>query len=382
MSPLSLLTALTMLWVGTRNNSSSQLKSALHLPSEVQQSTVNDYYHTFMSGLEAKMQSIRQEKAEYAARYPGGLEEILTSQENVMLVKNVALLSNELNILPEYESIVKDKYLAKIDRVNFESEGEQIKDSINRWANETTDGYIPSMLTTPPDAASALVILNAVFFQAIWKRTFKGPVEEGPFYPSEGENKTARYMRQDDVYNFWQIPYGEEASEDLMMIELPYRPNNANMSMLVFFPPESKSVNSLIAEKSLIDLAEQFMINATSQKVKLRMPKFKFTSKLDMKSYLKQMGVVDIFAPSTADLSGISSDPRLFLSKALHATAIEVDKQGTKAAALTYMEIMLSSARIIRPVVELTLNRPFAFIIYDKKNKLPIFVGKLGDASA
>ena len=349
-SPLSMLTCLSMLLVGTKSNSRTQLTNALRLPSDASQYDLDSYFNTLMTSYKS-----------------------MDEKKGKLLVNNMALVSDQKQLLTQFEETVRNRYNAEVSSVDFEKKADEIKNLVNQWVNSTTQGLIPILLEEPPKPETVLMLLNSIYFEANWYKLF-GDAYPREFYQSKNEVKNASFMPVKERFWYMEVPFGE-TGENIQMVELPYRSDSS--SMILMLPPKSKSINDVLHEKSMFDLINQFNDNGTVIKVDLHMPKFKFNTKAQMEKYLKKMGAVDLFE-NNADLTGITGDA-LKVDGITHATSIEVDEYGTKAAAVTSISVVEITSLMPNDKVEMVLDRPFAFCIYDRVAKLPIFVGKLSD---
>ena len=354
-SPLSILTALSMLLLGSKNSSKESLMNALRLPSNVTQPQVDDYYHTLISAWKAN-----------------------ANEGEKLLINNIALVKDSgRQLLPEYKDALKNKYQAEIEQVNFDTGGEALVNKVNNWVNSSTEGLIPTLLNSPPDQETVMMLLNAVYFKSEWLKRFYGPIEDD-FHVNDSVKKKAQFISRDaEFYKYLEVPVGSD-NEKIKLISIPYK---GKFNMVVLLPPKSQNVNSLFSQHSITGMVKQLLQEKTRE-VHLTLPKFKFTSKAQMNEHLIALGAGDVFT-SSADLSGITGEKDLKVSNIKHLTAIEVDEYGTKAAAVTSIEIVpLSAVYRNEEPIELKLNRPFVFVIYDTDNQLPIFVGKLNDPTA
>ena len=351
-SPLSLLTVLSMLLLGAKNDSKTKLTNALRLPSNASQSDIDNYYHTLLSSYNGKT----------------------NENDDKLLISNMALIKKDQNLLQEYENGVKEKYQAQISQVDFANEGNAIMNKVNQWVNQSTQGLIPSLLDSPPNAENILMLLNSVYFEGKWRHKLYD-MQEMDFHVSDSETKKASFIGKTEGFKYLEVPFGDSSNDKLQLVELQYK---GQSSMVILLPPKNKTVNSVISEKSIYDLVKQVVAQNTRY-INLTMPKFKFNVKSQMNQHIASLGAGDLFTDQ-ADLSGITGKANLKVSDIKHATAIEVDEYGTKAAAVTSIEIVPMSMNYHPdPPLELTIDRPFAFVIYDKNSKLPIFVGKLED---
>ena len=357
-SPLSLLTALSMLLAGSREGTRSSLSSTLKLPANASQEDIDSYYQSLISAHKTESNGRSQ-----------------------LQVKNKVLVSRshlaESPLLPSYEKTVREKYDASIDPVDFVNEGQLIKKNVNAWVNESTDGSISELLKEPPDEKSILMLLNCIYFESRWTRRFTSATS-GDFLVEGVTNKTVDYMNHKANLKYSRIPIGA-SNETVQAVAIPYR---SNASMIILLPPESVSVNQLFNGNSVYSMARQVITESKDQFVDITLPRFNFQSDLPLAKYLKLMGEENLFSPK-ADLSGINGATNIKVSKVQHLTAIDVDKVGTKAASTTGIQIDLHMgfASTDEPV-RMVLDRPFAFVIYDNDHHVPLFLGKLTDPPA
>ena len=311
-SPLSIHIALSMLLHGVRNKSESQLKCALKLLPEADANQVAKYYNSLLASLAKE------------------------DEQDIVLINNKALVSKLFPLMPDYANVLKSKYLSTIEEVDFRRHGPFIMNQVNQWVNESTKGLIPSILQEPLDEETALVLLNCVYFKGNWKGRFdlSGPRD---FHLSNTQSKKVPFMEVIAHFKYLTVPFGSSGGQ-VQMVDIPYK---GRCSMVVILPPESTTVNEMIAEMPLFDMLMQILANGQCTKISLHMPKFTFRSDQEMNDVLKKMGAVDIFDETKADLSGISSvkSPPLYVSGVQHSALIEVDEEGTKAAAVTMVRI-------------------------------------------
>ena len=446
-SPLSLSIAMSMLMAGAKNNSQLQLRNVLKLPAEVDVSEVNNYFQELLIGYrelvgrnktssasDTPAEQVNDEDRETSTvRFltPGKTRKasvdksISSGDSEQILISNMALVSKLYELLSEYEDNLKAKYQAEISRADFTSEGETIVQRVNEWVSDSTKGLIPEVLNEPPPADTALMLLNCVYFRGNWMKEFEDAGNRD-FHASKTRTRKVPFMAKQYDYKYLDVPFNS-TSELVEMVEVPYK---GRTKMILILPPESASANDLIAHKSLHELLMQLVLNGRCENIHLSMPKFTFKFNMKMNDIFTKLGAVDIFNSSLADLSGIINvqDQQLFVSKITHSTVIEVDEEGTKAAAatgesfftficsfqikvqielsirnisfITLLLLILCSIKLLssscspdlfffsatfwqltcyQPPKNLTLDRPFIFFIYDSKTKLPIFLGKLQD---
>ena len=169
--------------------------------------------------------------------------------------------------------------------------------------------------------------------------------------------------------------YGENAELKCQAIELPYA--GGNISMFVLLPDQESTQLSEVQQKltsnDLVDIKEKF--HMTSEEVNLWLPRFNLDEKLSLADMLAGMGMKDLFIQGVADLSGMDGSKELYVSKVLHRAVVEVNEEGTEAAAATAVVMMLCS--MIEKEINFRANHPFLFFIQDKATRSILFLGRL-----
>jgi serpin B len=238
---------------------------------------------------------------------------------------------------------------------------------INNWVNQNTNGKIEKILDSiPPDAV--MYLINAIYFNGTWKFEFdKEETKVDEFNLLNGEKIDTDMMVQTNDFNYY-------INEDLQAIELPY--GDGNFSMVILLPNEDSDINEFangINEEKL----NSWLAGLTLQQGTLWLPKFKVEYNSELKDYLELMGMVTAYNPLKADFSNMYKGPeKLFISRVFHKTFVEVDEEGTEAAAVTLVEIEITSAGEGNNF-NIKVNRPFVFIIKEKNSNCILFMGKI-----
>jgi serpin B len=247
---------------------------------------------------------------------------------------------------------------SEVESVNFASKEKGI-DLINSWVDEKTHGKIKKIFEEL-DPATELVITNAIYFKGIWEEPFeKTKTTVGDFHV--GIDNAVKVPMMQSKTTFPNV-----AVNDLVQIvELPYE--GENFSMLILLPRNVDGMKSL--EESLsADNLNKWKGELKKMKTKVYMPKFKLETKYDLKSILQEMGIHDAF--HDADFTGIANSG-LYIEKAVHKAFVEVNEEGTEAAAATGISMFQSGP------FEFTVDRPFIFIIQDNETGSILFIGKV-----
>ena len=244
--------------------------------------------------------------------------------------------------------------------------------AINRWVNDKTDGKIERILEKL-DPLSVCVLLNAVSFSAQWQNKFQAAkTTDGDFHLRGGGIITNKFMQTDG--NFRVI-----RAQSFDIIELPYK-NNA-FSMLIVLP--SGASGSYPLETGLtFEQLETFtsdLSEVAPETLRLRMPKFRISSQLDMIAAYQALGVRLAFDPDRADFTGITQSvderDRIHITQIKHSAVLEVDEEGTEAATASAVEFGLRSAR--PPGRRFDIDRPFLFYVLENSSSAVLFMGRV-----
>jgi len=244
---------------------------------------------------------------------------------------------------------------------------------VNGYVEENTMHKIKDLLSTSdvgPD--TKLILVNAVYFKGEWRKQFdKHDTQDANFHVSPSETVKVPLMYERDMY----VGYGTSAELNCQVVELPYVGDK--LSMVIILPDKDKS-NIHELEKKLtfnhvMNVEEVFHLR--EQDVNIWLPRFKLETKFQLNSALATLGMVDIFEPRKADLSGIDGSKSLVVSKVLHKTFLDVNEAGTEAAAATAISICLMCLKM-GPQINFRADHPFIFFLRDKSTKSMLFIGR------
>ncbi|XP_076653179.1 antitrypsin isoform X5 [Halictus rubicundus] len=331
MSPLSAAVVLSMAAYGAGGETERQLKQGLHIPSPDQFGLTG--YKTLITDLNSVT-------------------------DNKLLLANKAFVNNAFTLKPSYKALTENYFQSVTESVNFQ-QSEQAANTINVWVKEKTNNHIDSIVKSDDlNGDTALVLVNAVYFKGMWKQKFDPELTQKlPFHLNENVMKEVPTMFKQADYN-----YGELPSLNAKFIEIPYQGNS--ISMLIILPNEVNGlaeVENKIQSTNLADILSQ----GHEAEVKLFLPKFKIKSEIDLISPLKKIGLTDMFTDH-ANFSGIADAP-LTVSKVIQKAFIEVNEEGSEAAAVTgIVEIETSSIDGPPPIPVVQIDRPFFYAILHK----------------
>ncbi len=337
-SPLSIHMALAMTWNGAEGTTRDQMAEAMNFPN--------------MSAGEMNLS------------YKNLIHELLSVDEKVtMEVANSIWYRNTYVINQAFIDTNTEYFDAVVQGVDFDNPN--AKDIINAWVADNTHGLIEEIIQEI-NASHLMFLVNAIYFKGIWQNGFKkSNTEPTPFHMSTGSIKEVPTM-------FTKAEFAQTSAEDYHVIELPY--GRGNFSMLVFLPDGETSPGEVIA--SLNAQEWELLTGRLGQtyETELYLPKFSYEYELEMNEVLISMGMEDAFAPSLANFSGIA-DADLYLSEVKHKTFVEVNEEGTEAAAVTAVGVSLTSMPAYLPVFR--VDRPFVFALRETQTNTLLFLGKV-----
>jgi len=338
LSPLSASEALTMVLNGASGDTYSQLISTLKYPEELSISDINEAYKSLVT-------------------------QLLEADPKVKIaIANALFHRNDFIPKQVFLDIMSTDFGAHIEGLDFSSP--TALETINGWAYDNTYGKIPKVLDEIP-AAAVMYIMNALYFKGNWSYQFdKSLTSSKPFYLDNGSNVDASTMTGN-------IQAKSYYSNSFSTIELPYGRTNFAMDIVVPSGSLAEFFNSFT-----YDLWFEITTNLDNQpegkETIVEMPKFKFSYEKVLNDQLQSMGMIDAFSP-LANFSNIT-DHSIYISFVKQNTFVEVNEEGTEAAAVTTVEFVETSGP--GPDV-FFINKPFIFAIRERTTNTMLFIGKV-----
>ena len=242
--------------------------------------------------------------------------------------------------------------------------------TINQWVNTNTNGKITKILDEI-NLDMVLFLINAIYFKGTWQTEFDpSRTRDGTFYLATGDEKQIPIMTRTGDY-----PYYENYEAEFQAISLPY--GDGRMSMYIFLPYPESDLNTFLDSLNTENW-ESWVSQLREQEVFLSMPKFKLEYEKTLNNSLQSLGMGIAFAPGLADFSQMADlealGKNLYIGEVLHKAVVEVNEEGTEAAAVTSVGIRATSA----PPAFMA-NRPFFFAIRDNETKTVLFMGTVVD---
>ncbi len=334
-SPYSIFTALTMTYAGARDNTAWEMARVLH------HGTAGQTIHQGLHELTGKVSRPQED-------YQLDVANALWGQ------KNYTFKQEFLDLIAKY-------YEGGFNQVDF-GQTDKTRNKINNWVAENTGDRIKQLLQQGDiDSSTALVLTNAIYFKGKWAAEFdKKLTKESPFYLENGDTVDVQMMSQEGKFM-----YGEP-NEEIKIIELPYKGDD--LSMVVILPQAGLKG---IKDMDLTTL-NSWLSGLDEKQVRVFLPRFSFESRYQLASLLRSLGMNDAFSGS-ADFSGITGQRDLSISKVIHQANIDVNEEGTEAAAATAVVM----SKMMPELFNFRADHPFLFLIRHKPTNTILFMGAL-----
>ena len=276
-------------------------------------------------------------------------------------------------VFGSYLEYVKDKFNANATALDFE-DGESVE-IINDWINENTNGMIKKAINDL-EPSNIMVIVNAIAFEAAWMDAYEEyQVEEGKFTTADGGTVDVSMLNSVEDYYF-----ENDIATGFM------KPYEGGRYAFVGILPKDETLS--IEEFSNLLTAEQYMAFWESGTYEFdvitSMPKFESKYEITLNDVLKSMGMEDAFDMDNADFTKIisSEDYNAYISKVIHKTYIDVNENGTRAAAVTVVTLDAAAAMEEPEYKYVNLDRPYVYAIVDTESGTPLFIGNVTDPTA
>lgn len=284
-------------------------------------------------------------------------------------IANSIWYRQDFSVLPDFISVNSTYYQAQVNSLDFSDPLAKV--IINNWVKENTHGKIAEIIDQIPEEA-VMYLINAIYFKGIWRSEFdREKTTDKVFTTGEGLQITVPMMQQQDTFRYARY-------DNLSCVELPY--GQGNFNMIILLPETGVDIQEIIA--ALTPESWNSIIQSLSDReVVIQLPRFKFEYKNTLNDELTGMGMGLAFSDQ-ADFSKISSPARLAISRVLHKTFVEVNEEGTEAAAVTAVEIVNTSIGETAPPVFFFVNRPFVFAIRESDTGAIVFMGSVKNPGA
>jgi serpin B len=280
------------------------------------------------------------------------------------------------NFLPAYLKLVEANYGAGFHPVDFKSAPDSVRATINAWVEKQTNDKIQNLLgpgaVTP---LSRLILTNAIYFKAAWADQFsKNATENDDFHLSAGKTIQAPTMHNSGGYEYFKGP-------SFQALLMPYEKDE--ISMLILLPDNIDGLPALERSLTAANLDKWIASLSYAHEVIVSLPRFKITQQFELSSTLEGLGMKTAFDGNIADFSAMTGDKSLVISAAIHKAYIDLDENGTEAAAAT--AVVMEMATAMRPLspppppIIFTADHPFLFLIRENASGAILFMGRVTD---
>uniref|UniRef100_A0A8C0FYH1 Serpin family B member 11 (gene/pseudogene) n=1 Tax=Chelonoidis abingdonii TaxID=106734 RepID=A0A8C0FYH1_CHEAB len=351
-SPMSISTGLVMVLLGARGNTATQMQTV-----SVNKTLVHGFIFSslFLPCLNMTFFLIG---LSHPVSYGGSDLWILT------------LINDLYFTVQQYLECTKELYGAMLQTVDFENATEAARQTINSWVESKTQGkirelFVPGVI----DPTAVLVLVNAIYFKATWEYKFEEKYTmPKDFRINQNESKSVQMMYQKDRF---KIAHIQEMNAQILMI--PYA--GKSLSMIILLPDDITGLEQVERAMTYEKLIRWTSLESMKDReVEVYLPRFKLEDTFELNLPLQEMGMIDVFEESKADLSGMAPPRKLFLSKVVHKAYVEVNEEGTLAAAATG-SVVVNRSHISDGLF--MADHPFLFFIQHNPTNTILFLGKL-----
>lgn len=342
LSPYSISSALAMTYAGARGDTAKEMANTLHF--NLPQEELHQSFYNLSKLLDS------------------------TGKDYQLSIANALWGQKGYKFNQEFLDITNRYYGAGFKEVDYidPNNRENARQMINKWVEDKTNNKIKNLLG-PRDLEdrTRLVLTNAIYFKGKWELQFDPKkTKDSPFYISDKDKVNVPMMEQEGEFNYME-------DDEVQVLELPY--SGKDLSMVIILPRSGIPLSKIEKELSLKKL--QYWISGLSKRsVEVYIPRFKVEKRFLLNDVLQKLGMVLAFDIMLADFSGMTPKPDLYISKVIHQAFVEVNEEGTEAAAATAV-IMGAKAVAMKPIFR--ADRPFIFLIRDKRSGSILFIGRL-----
>jgi serine protease inhibitor len=336
-SPVSVALALAMTYNGAAYSTKDAMESTLKL-EDLTTDQINEAYKNLMNKL-------------------------INADPDVLLeIANSIWYEQNFSVKQTFFDINKTYYNAQVRPLDFADPASV--DTINQWVAQNTNEKITKIIGQIADDM-VMYLINAIYFKGTWKYTFdEAQTSDRPFFLSENNSKQTAFMHIEEYFDYADLNKFEA-------LKIPY--GNEDYTMVVIKPKSGSDVSDIIKALSA-EQWDNWMNEFSSRETMLYLPKFKFEYEQELNDLLKSMGMEIAFNKTLADFSNINETAQLYIDKVKHKTYIEVNEEGTEAAAVTSVVIGVTSAG---NNVFFDANKPFLFAIMEEETGAIVFMGRM-----
>jgi serpin B len=351
-SPYSINSALAMAYAGARGQTATQMAQTMHF------SLAGEQLHTAIGALSGQL--ITEASAGGKTLYQLSVADAVWTQQG-------------LAYNPDFLRVLQKDYASELRQSDFVHSFQQARADINKWVAQNTADKIPNLLPDGSvDFTTRMILVNAIYFKGDWATPFeKERTADQPFH-LDAQNTVSTPLMFENV----SCPASE--TDDLQIVELPY--TGDKLSMVILLPRSVDGMGAL--EKQLTsEHIDQWIGQLVDQSVNVHIPKFKMACSFELADTLKSMGIRDAFNYPAADFTGMTTAERLHISAVVHQALIDVNEEGTEAAAATGID-MVAGAAMRQRLMDFRADHPFIFLIRQQSTGAILFAGRVMNPKA
>ena len=346
LSPFSVSSCLGMVYLGAHDETASQIARCLHLETD------NRTPHVELASPDTEL----------LAGYHTAKITLRTA--------NSLWGDKRFPVLSEYLGTLVRHYQSVFQEVDFSNSSEACE-RINHWVEENTNDLIHNIVNEDDVRSAVLVLANAIYFKGKWSKPFKKEnTELEPFFLGSGTSVEVSMMTQHAAGWYARL-------QDLQILEKWY--GEGEFSMMVLLPDRYDGLQRLEESLSSHSLDRWLSMLEPVEKMYIQLPKFRIECRPPVKDALVEMGMVDAFDKDAADFSGMTGNRDFYVGNVIHKALIEVEEEGTEAAAATAVMMFMGCAPDSEPTLVFRADHPFMFLIRHNPSKTILFAGRVVD---
>jgi serpin B len=347
-SPLSLSTALGAIFSGSKDATNEELKEVLgynfgHISNE----NINEEFGKVFKDI----------------------RDIDKNKYHIHFANKVVVQKN-CEVSQIFRDVLKKYFQTDVESKDFMLDSKVTTDEINEWVKHITHRKIENLLSQPLSPSTRLVLLNAIYFEGIWKTAFeKSETHEEVFFNSGINEVKTQMMRRCGKFNLTEV-----SELDSKLLELPY--SGEDISLYIVLPNQRQGLHKITSDLRDFEMIEKSITQLQEVNADVVIPKLKIEGSHSLKNHLMALGMKRVFTPE-ADLSGIDGKKDLYVSEVIHKSVIEFTEEGNESADSPHNIVgVLSNA----PQMEVfRADHPFVFFIRDNRNGMILFSGHINN---
>jgi serine protease inhibitor len=342
-SPLSISMALGMTYNGARTSTEEAMRTTLEF-GDLSMGEINESYKSLI--------------------------ELLSDIDSDVQfnIANSIWYRNDFTFEQDFFERCRDYFDARVSGLDF-SQSVAAKDTMNNWVDENTNGKIEEIVDYVDPMNDVMFLINAIYFNGNWTYRFdEEDTKNDIFHIPGGSTKECKMMEIRSYFKYFEDSL-------LQAIDIPY--GNGNYSMTVILPEYGENIDELIAGLTK-EKWDEWMDSFTEDTVTLYFPKLKLEYRIKdlLEDALKSLGMGVAFNGQEADFTGMYEPGGIFIDRIIHKTFLELDEEGTEAAAATVVAMSLTC---IDGDLTIRVNRPYVFAIRENHSGTILFIGKIVD---